>query len=191
MEEIIETLGHNTPWESEEGRAVWGTEAQYWNWLRGSLRRLWSDYPLRVEWKNRKLRPVSSDEKVSKIFHPSTKRVGQCSLCMNWFPGGKLECDHIFSSEGCTSKETAEKFLWYCGGLTGDMFQLVCKPCHKIKSYSERMGVSFEQAVAEKKAIAIQKQKGYDVVWLEESGVVPGKNAKLRRQQIVDKLMEG
>ena len=145
------------PWESEEGKIVWETEADYWTWLRGGLRRLWSDYPLRKAWKKTQLRPVTDQERKDKIFHPSTKNVGQCVFCKNWMAGSKLECDHIIESEGCTDKATAEKFLWHCGGQTGDNFQLACKPCHKVKSFAEARNIPFEAALIEKEAIAWQK----------------------------------
>ena len=176
----------NNPWE--DPNSVWKTEAQYFTWLRGSLRKLWSDYPLRQEWKKKSLRPVTQQERESKKFHPSTKNVGQCVFCKEWFPGSKLQVDHMESSDGCHNYETAEKFLWYCGGLTSDHFQLSCVPCHKIETYREKQGISFEEARATKEAIAIQKQK-QDVSWLKTAGIDPAKNAKERRQQIIDYLM--
>lgn len=177
------------PWETREGKVVWKTESQYWTWLRGALRQLWSDYPLRQVWKKNQLRPLTTEEKLSKEFHPSTKNVGQCSFCNKWMAGSKLECDHLVESEGCTSKETAESFLWHCGGTTAKDFRLACKPCHKIQTYSQRTGLSFELATAEKKAIEIIKSKE-DVSWLKDKGIVPAKNQKARRAQIVQELLK-
>jgi hypothetical protein len=185
----------NNPWETPEGRAIWKdgkgnpSEVRYWEWLRGALRRLWSDYPLRKEWKKRQLRPLTKEEKESKLFHPSTKNVGQCSYCLQWFAGSKLECDHKVESEGCTSKETAESFLWHCGGRIGDDFRMACKACHKIRSYQQRIGGSFEEAQLRKQAIVIQDTKK-DKEWLTERGIAPGKNSKIRKQQIIDRLRE-
>ncbi len=175
------------PWETPEGKAIWPTEAKYWEWLRGSLRRLWSDYPLRKEWKKRQLRLVTKEEREANLYHPSTKHVGQCSFCNEWMAGSKLECDHLVESQGCTSKETAESFLWHCGGLTGDAFRLACKPCHKTRSYQQRVGGSFEEAKIQKQAIAIMNEKN-DKQWLLDKGSTPGRNAKIRKQQIIDCL---
>ncbi len=148
----------NNPWETEEGQVVWKTESAYYSWLRGALRRLWADYPLRKVWKNSMLRLVTSEEKFNKVFHPSTKKVGQCVFCKEYMAGSKLECDHIVESEGCTSKETAEKFLWHCGGQTSDNFQLACKPCHKAKSLQIKLGLAtIEDAFREKEAIQWEK----------------------------------
>lgn len=146
------------PWESPEGKIVWKNEAAYWEWLRGALRRLWSDYPLRKQWKNSQLRPVTAEEKLRKVFHPSTKKVGMCVFCKQEMAGSKLECDHVVESEGCTSEETAVNFLWHCGGQTGENFQLACKPCHKIKSHQVKKGfTTFEEAALDKQIIQWEK----------------------------------
>lgn len=174
----------NNPWESEEGKVVWKTESAYYTWLRGALRRLWADYPLRKVWKNSMLRPVTEEEKRKKLFHPSTKKVGQCVFCKTDMAGSKLECDHIIESEGCTSKETAEQFLWHCGGQTSENFQLVCKPCHKAKSLQIKLGLAtIEDAFREKAAIqwlkdvkGIQKQRDM----LEKLGVEGAQSLKAK-----------
>lgn len=175
------------PWEDRYGRVVWETEAEYWSWLRGALRRLWSDYPLRKVWKKDQLRSVTKEEKEAKIFHPSTKNVGQCSFCKKWMAGSKLECDHLIESEGCTSKETAESFLWHCGGLSGNAFRLACKLCHKIQSYSQRTGQDFESSRLQKQVIQIIKDK-QDKEWLIDKGIQPASNTPKRRLQIVEYL---
>lgn len=178
------------PWLTPEGMKIWKTESQYWNWLRGSLRRLWGDYPLRKEWKARQLRLITPEEKASKLFHPSTKNLGQCFYCKQWFAGSKLECDHKTPSDGCRSKETAESFLWYCGGGVGDEWVLSCKPCHKVKTHSERQGLTMEESRIDKEIIAIMNAKA-DRQWLEQHGIVPASNAQKRRKQIEEKMKGG
>ena len=183
------------PWETKEGIAIWGggkkdPKVGYFNWIRGSLRRaLWSDYPIRSEWKKSQLRKVTAEERAAKTFHPSTKAVGACTYCNEWFAQSKLECDHIHSSDGCKSEEEAEKFLWYCAGGTGVDWCLSCVPCHKIKTFSERQGMSFEEACVTKKVIALEKDKKV-MQWFAERDIVPESNAKKRRVQMVQILME-
>lgn len=65
--------------------------------------------------------------------------------------------------------------------------QLVSKEAHKIKSYSERMGISFEEAFWTKTAIDLIKTK-IDKAWLEERNIVPASNQKARREQILEVL---
>ncbi|WEY17900.1 hypothetical protein OJIADAOI_00129 [Pseudomonas phage SPA05] len=69
----------------------------------------------------------------------------------------------------------------------GDL-AVLCKPCHEIKTYAERYGLTLEEADIVKQAIAIQKQKGYDKVFLQEAGIKPASNAKLRKEQIIEYL---
>lgn len=175
------------PWETDEGNQVWKTKAQYFTWLRGALRRLWSDYPLRKVWKKESLRPVTITEKSERTFHPSTKNVGQCVFCKEWMAGSKLECDHIIESEGCYDFETAEKFLWHCGGQSAYNFQLACKPCHKIETHRTSRGITFEEARADKEAILICK--GDESAWLSSRNIIPESNAKKRRQQVFEYLV--
>lgn len=180
-------MSNHNPWE--DPNSIWKNQSEYFSWLRGAIRRIWSDYPLRKEWKKQSLRPVTPEEKKSKKFHPSTKNVGQCVYCKEWFPGSKLECDHKVSSDGCRDYESAEKFLWYCAAITSDEVVLSCKPCHKIKSYSERYDMTFQEALATKQAIAIAKE-GCDKEWLVERQIKPESNQKKRREQIIEHLME-
>jgi len=144
-----------TPWE--DPNSIWKTKSAYMSWLRGAVRRVWKDYPLRKEWKKNSLRPVTKQEKLSKVYHPSTKNVGQCVFCKEWMAGSKLECDHKLASMGCKSLEEAKEFLIYCGAATSEMFQLTCKNCHKIKTLSERQGTTFEDARVEKQVIALMR----------------------------------
>ena len=37
--------------------------------------------------------------------------------------------------------------------------QLVCKPCHLVKTHADRLGVSFEEAALKKRVIAFGKLK--------------------------------
>lgn len=178
------------PWETSEGKQVWKTKSQYFVWLRGALRKIWSDYPIRKVWKKEQLRPVTPEEKENKKFHPSTKHVGECHYCKEPMAGSKLECDHLIASDGCYDHETAEKFLWHCGGDHPDNWVLACKPCHKIKSYQEKQGYeTFEEAKAMKIVIDFEKKKTV-ANEIEKRGEVPESNAKLRREQLFKLLLE-
>lgn len=145
------------PWETPEGKSIWKSSSAFFQWLRGAMRRIWADNPGRKEWKKNQLRPVTQRERDAKLFHPSTKNVGQCYLCQEYFPGSKLEVDHNIASEGCKSWEEAHKFLEYCARTTGEDWSLACKPCHKVKTYAERYGYSFEQALVKKRVITLMK----------------------------------
>lgn len=176
------------PWDTLEGKRIWKTKAQYFNWLRGGLRKLWSDYPLRKEWKKGQLRPLTQEEKLVKKYHPSTKNVGQCVMCKEWMAGSKLECDHLHPSNGCKDWGDINGFLRYCATALPNELQLCCKPCHAIKTYAERMGITFEQAKIEKQLIAICKDiKKCNKLLASHN--LPCNNAKVRKEG-VRKLLE-
>ena len=65
--------------------------------------------------------------------------------------------------------------------------QLVSKEAHKIKSYAEKMGISFEEASYIKEAISLVKDKK-DVAWIKEKGYTPATSSAKRRLQIVEIL---
>jgi 5-methylcytosine-specific restriction endonuclease McrA len=184
---------NKTPWE--ECPQIWATQAQYFNWLRGSLRKIWSDYPLRKEFKNETLRPVTPEERKAKVFHPSTKNVGECVFCHEWFAGSKLEVDHKVSSEGCTNFVEANDFLWYCARASKEEMQLACNPCHKIETYREQRGITFEEARVEKLAIAFIKDAGKKITHIltEEYNFSPDQvsNDRKRRGAVKELIVGG
>lgn len=178
------------PWEHRHAEAVnWKTKSSYFSWLRGQIRRIWADNPLRKEWKKSKLRPVTMQEKIDKVFHSSTKNVAQCYVCGEWLAGSKLEVDHLVGESSCVDFDTSEEFLWHCAADNPDNWGLICKPCHKNKTYAERYGLTMEEAKATKKAIEIEKEKRVEGT-LKKLGITPASNSKLRRKQLVEAFMK-
>ena len=162
--------------------SIWNSKSKYFSYIRNTLRRASSRNPLKTNWKRANLKPVSKAQRASGKFHRSTKFVGKCVICLKDFAGSHLEVDHKTHSS-CVSKTTAEGFMWHCLGTTTDQYQLLCKPCHKIKSNADNKGISFEESRGDKKAIVfskrtISRQKELLTEWgyPEELG-----NAKSRR----------
>ena len=49
--------------------------------------------------------------------------------------------------------------------VTQDDLRLCCKGCHEVVSYSQKKGISFEQAKVEKEYISIKKsKKSFDIL---------------------------
>lgn len=168
--------------------SIWKTEAEYWGWVRSCIRRMWANYPIAKNFKKAQMIPIPANLKPK--FHPLTKSVGQCYACLEWFSAKNLQVDHLVNTNGCTSYETAHDFLDRMVMEPPSNFGLICKPCHKIKSHAEKYGMTFEEARIDKQAIALQKAKK-DVAYLREAGIVPSKNKKGRKQQIIELLKEG
>jgi hypothetical protein len=61
--------------------------------------------------------------------------------------------------------------------------QVVSKEAHKVKSYAERMGMSFEEALLEKRVIATLKDKRETARLLRENRMI-AKNDAERRQKV-------
>jgi hypothetical protein len=127
------------------------TPQTFFAWLRGESRRIWASYPLRNEFKASKLIPVQPHHNMSN----RVKRVGQCNQCNNWFAASNLEVDHINAAGGFTNWN--EWLIWMTRLLCDESnLQLLCKPCHKIKSYADRLNCSFDEAATKKKIIAFK-----------------------------------
>ena len=170
------------PWEWYP--EVWSSKSKFFTWLRGCLRNaVWNKSPIKIIYKNENCSKPPSD------YTGKAKTGAYCALSGVWEGKSKLEVDHI---EGNVSLLTEEDVLIFIKHLIPppNSLQLVTKEAHKIKSLSERQGVSYEQAEATKKAILIVKEKR-DKEWLLSKGITPAKNQKQRREQIVEVLMNG
>lgn len=169
------------PWE--EYPELWKTEGQFWAYLRGCIRRgLWEKSPIKLDFKNKNCFPPP------KGYNGRAKTGQYCALSGKWEGKSKLEVDHVEGNVSLSSWEDVLPFILHMIPPKGSM-QLVTKEAHKIKSHQEKKGYeTFEEAAADKEAILICK--GDEKKWLEERGIVPESNAKLRRQQVFEELLK-
>lgn len=161
---------------------VWKTESSYYTWLRGSIRRaMWSKNPVKLEFikQNRiKIPNPNPKGKVKEVWG------GVCALTGNIYPIGDMEVDH---KQGNHSLKTLDDLVPFIKGIvmiTLDDLQLVSKEAHKIKSYAEKQGISFEEAKIEKEVIELIKQKK-DKDYLQEHNLVVESTQAVRRATIV------
>ena len=169
---------------------VWKTESAYMSWLRGGIRRyLWSKNPVKLEFikQNRiKIPNPNPKGKVKEVWG------GVCALTGNIFPIGDMEVDHISGNHSLKTIDDLVPFVKGIVMVTLEDLQLVSKEAHKIKSYAEKQGISFEEAKAEKTAIELIK-KGVDKQFLIDHNVKAeniGSTQLKRRKQIVELLLE-
>lgn len=169
------------PWL--EHPEIWATEAEWWSFLRGALRRgLWEKSPIKLSFKN------ANCTKPPEGYTGRAKSGAVCALSGEWVGKSKLEVDHCEGHMSLLCWEDVLPFILHLVPKKGTL-QLVDKEAHKIKSYGERMGLSYEDARIVKIAIDLQRKK-MDVAWLRSKGVVPASNQKKRREQIIQKLKE-
>ena len=124
----------------------------FFAWLRGESRRVWANYPLRNEYKSSQLEAVAPHH---GITNSRVKKVGKCNQCKGWFAASNLEVDHITPAGSFTNWN---EWLYWMVRLLCDVnnMQLLCKSCHKIKSYADRIGCTFGEAEHKKKIIAFK-----------------------------------
>ena len=165
---------------------IWSSESAYMSWLRGGLRRyLWSKNPVKLEFikQNRvKILNPNPRGKVKEVWG------GVCALTGNTYPIGDMEVDH---KEGNHSLKTLDDLVPFVKGIvmiTLDDLQLVSKEAHKIKSYAEKQGISFEEAKIEKEVIEIIKQKKDKEYCIENKLVVESTQAARRKTIVAHKL---
>lgn len=144
------------PWELYPG--IWKSKAAFFAYLRGGLRLIWSRFPPKLEWKKGQMSPTPPAG-----YKGRGKTFGKCHYCSDIFTASSLEVDHVHQAGTCNSWDTAQEFLHNLLDCN-DNWVLACKPCHKVKSYAERMGTSFETALVEKRVIDIMKKGKQEVL---------------------------
>lgn len=176
------------PWE--ESPHIWKTQAAFMSWVRGGIRGgLWKKHPVKLEFLKENMILVPNTNPRSMKRFPMVK-AARCALCKLITPQKDVEVDHLTGNHALRSMDDLRAFVEAMLFVTKEDLQLVCKPCHKVKSYAEKEGIGFELAFATKEAIALQKAKK-DSTWLKDAGIMPASSAPKRRAQIIDKLMEG
>ena len=172
------------PWEVHPD--IWKNQTAFFTYLRGHLRLLWSRYPAKQAWKKRQL--VAPP----KGYTGRAKSLGTCHYCFEQFAASHLEVDHVVQAGQCNSWETSQQFLYNLLDCN-DNWVLACKPCHKIKSYAEKEGCTFEEAkvakeVIEKCKMPTQKLLAY-LASYSYTGVAVSNSAK--RKALVTKILKG
>jgi 5-methylcytosine-specific restriction endonuclease McrA len=166
---------------------IWKTQASFFSWMRGGIRRsLWSKHPVKLEFLKKNRIKIPNPNPRGKV---KTVWGGECVLCLKTLPLNQIEVDHKKGNLSLNCVSDIQSFIEGIVLITEDDLQLCCKACHKAKSYSEKQGMSFKEALIEKQIIQIIKDKK-DKEWLIAEGVLPESNAKKRRAQI-RKIMEG
>ena len=167
------------PWEAYP--SIWKSQAAFFAYLRGGLRSVWSRYPAKLEWKNSKL---TTDKPTG--YTGRGKSFGKCHYCGEMFTKSALEVDHVQQAGSCNSWETANEFLHNLLNVN-DNWVLACRPCHKIKSYAEREGLDFAEAMLAKRVVEYLKKPVAEVKrFCEAHGYTDLSNAEKRRAALTD-----
>lgn len=168
----------SNPWEIKD--SPWKDEKAYLQWLRGSIRRIWSTHPVKIKYKQSRRYKAPVGRNGKDVW------VSDCELC------GKqsriTQVDHIKGGYGFTDWDSfcdwAKMILW----VGFDDIRELCEDCHSVVNLSQKLGCSIEEACIEREVIDIMKSKE-DKSWLLSKGITPASNAKKRREQIKEVLL--
>lgn len=170
------------PWE--EFPQIWKTKAAFMSYLRGGIRRaIWNRSPIKHTVIHKKRKKVLNKKTGNMVWG------GTCYLCGQDFVMGDLQVDHMVGEHSLQEIEDIQSFVESMTCLSEDMLGLVCEPCHRIKSYAERYGITFEDAKAEKQIINLTKKPVKEIKKILDKHKLPSNNAKVRRESL-KKLVE-
>lgn len=176
----------------EEHPEFWKTESAFLSFIRGGIRRhLWSKNPVKLQFmKEKRIKMVNTNPRSMKA-HPTVWGF-TCEACGKSFAGANCEVDHKKGGHSLRKVEDIQKFVEGIVFVKKDDLAIMCKPCHKTKSYSEAQGITFELAVATKAAIAIEnKGVKQTVAFLTQNGYNAASTKDKRRSQLVAHFLKG
>lgn len=170
------------PWEMPG--VPFKTEAAFWGFVKGLVRRGWTRHPVRVEYVKSK-RFKAPLGKVTKKNPTGLVWAVKCEMCGETFKQSQIEVDHIYPSQQERWYDDIDAFVRRMFYITFDDIQILCKErCHPTKTLMDARGITFEEALIEKEILLHSKNAKTQKAFLESKGIVPGKNAETRKQQI-------
>jgi 5-methylcytosine-specific restriction endonuclease McrA len=106
------------------------TEAKFFGFLRSALRKASQKYPPAYEALALARRPYKGSNTKQKWEY-------RCAECKKWFMQKEVQVDHIIPAGTLKSFNDLPTFCsrLFCG-VRG--YQVLCKPCHLVKSKEER-----------------------------------------------------
>ena len=149
------------PWEIPN--SPWKDEKAYYNWLRGSVRRIWSRHPVKISYKQQRRYKAPVGRNGKGVW------VSDCEMCGE--QSRSCDVDHLHGGYGFTDwqsfTEWAKMILW----VTYEDIRELCPECHAVVTLSQRLGISIEEARLVKEVIAMEKDKTLKK-FLDDHGVV-------------------
>ena len=129
-----------------------------------------------------------------QMRNPATGRLAffhQCEKCGKWWPQDDIEINHK-ATVGTLNAETIGDVFKRMALVDKSALEKLCKPCHAIVTYSERSGMTLEEAAIEKQVIrffnthpaAEQKRR------MRLGGMEPAATVSARRVQLREYLRE-
>lgn len=150
--------------------------------VRSAIRSAWMKSDVKLAYLYSKTIPDMDDS-------TRTKWLVQCEICGKHFKLNDVEIDHKYTGNKFpfTKVEHFEDYFYNILMVGFDDLQVLCKEDHATKSYMEKNGVTWDEAVIQKEVLSIIKQKK-DKSWLTCRGITPATSIAKRRIQITEEL---
>ena len=177
-------MASKEPWLVEGN--PWGNEAKFITWVRGVLRKGWGVHPLKLIYKNARKVKVKNTNPRSMKAHPEVFKI-QCEKCLSLVSPAEIEIDHKGDYQGkFTCMDDIQGYAEHLYMIDMESIQCVCKTCHKAISHSQKIGVSFEEAVMLKEVIRIDKEESVDdiITFCEDYGFFDNGSKKKRKENV-------
>ena len=163
--------------------------------VRTMIRSCWGDSIFKLEFLKRNSELIVNENPRSKKRFPMVRKY-KCAICGGLFGSTEIELDHLDSENTLTSYEHINDFMTNIVLTSPDKLQVLCKDkktkklgvtrfgCHSTKTFSERYGVDFDTARAEKEAKQLVDKK-LDKAYLQEHQLPVSSTKSARRATIV------
>jgi hypothetical protein len=152
--------------------------------VRSAIRQAWMKSDVKLAYLYSKTIPDMDDS-------TRTKWLIRCEICEGLFKLSDVEIDHVHV--GGSSFTKVEDFPNYFNNIlmvNFDGLQVLCKEgCHRTKTLSESLNISFDDAKIEREVIQICKMKAVQIdKWLSDRGMTVAKNPQSRRDAVREVL---
>lgn len=117
----------------EKSYTPWKSKAAFLSWIRGGLRKLWSRHPVKNELKRRK-RVKKANSKGRQVWQL------KCEKCKTWHVQAAIQVDHKVPNPPFTELKHLGAFAESLLDVDIKDLQLLCKDCHREKTYEDRYG---------------------------------------------------
>lgn len=155
------------------------SEAAFKGWLSQAMRKAWLKHPSRLEVLKATRRRVENKATGRLCFQH------QCCKCKKWYKQVDVEVNHKHTVGGFELRDFGV-FASRLMLVKTEHLEVVCKGCHEVITYSERSGMSIEDAAIEKKVIKFMKENSpkEQKAKLLKVGIEPASTIKGRRDQV-------
>ena len=157
-------MSDKTPWGPD---APWKNSVAFFTYLRGCLRKAWSNNPIKHNLIKKKRKQIPNPNPTGK---KKTVWGFDCEMCNGEFLMSQCQVDHKTPVGSLQKTEDIQGFVERLLYVTEDDLRLVCKDCNSALALSDKQGITFEEARMVKAVIAMEKDKSLKQ-WLEDRGV--------------------